>query len=246
MIQQTKGIVVRTVKYGDTSLVVAVFTKLFGLQSYMVNGVRSAKRSTAMSIAYLQVGSVLDMVVYHHERSTLQRIKECKPAVHYTHLFVDVTKNAIMLFMIELLQKCLKQPDADPDLFYFVEDVMTGLDTASPTATANLPLFFMVHLSHFFGFRLMDNFGSTLQVLDLREGQFVASVPAHEWYLAPPRSAYISQLLKMLQVEDLEQLAMNRQLRNELIDALLEFYAIHIQPFGAMRSLPVIRTLLED
>lgn len=224
---------------------VSVFTELFGLQNYIVNGVRSAKRSSSMSVAYLQVGSMLDMVVYHHERNTLQRIKECKPAVHYSHLFVDVTKNAIMLFMIELLQKSLKQPDADPDLFYFVEDVMKGLDTATASATANLPIFFMVHLSHFFGFRLMDNYSMERQVLDFREGQFVSSVPAHEWHLTPPGSEAIAQLLKVMQVEDLEQISLNRQLRNTLIDACIDFYAMHIQPFGAMRSLPVIRTLLE-
>ncbi len=246
MIQQTKGLVIRAVKYGDSSMVVTAFTELFGLQHYMVNGVRSGKRSASISAAYLQVGSMLDMVVYHHERSTLQRIRECKPALQYTDLFVDVTKNSIMLFMIELLQKCLKQPDADPDLFYFIEDVMQGLDQASVSAAANLPLFFMVHLSHFFGFRLMDNFSAERQVLDLREGQFVATAPPHEFYLSSSRSMYIAQLLRALQVQDLEQISMNRQLRNELIDRCIDFYGLHIQPFGTMRSLPVIRTLLES
>jgi DNA repair protein RecO (recombination protein O) len=56
---------------------------------------------------------------------------------------------------------------------------------------------------------------------------------------------YIAQLLRALQVQDLEQISMNRQLRNELIDRCIDFYGLHIQPFGTMRSLPVIRTLLE-
>jgi DNA repair protein RecO (recombination protein O) len=150
-----------------------------------------------------------------------------------------------MLFMIELLQKCLKQPATDPDQCFFNEDVKQGLDLATDTAAANLPLFFMVHLSHFFGFRLMDNFSAERQVLDLREGQFVAAVPPHEFYLSSSQSTYIAQLLRALQVQDLEQISMNRQLRNELIDRCIDFYGLHIQPFGTMRSLPVIRTLLE-
>ncbi len=40
MIHKTKGIVLKTVKFGETSLVVTAFTEMFGLQSYMVNGIR--------------------------------------------------------------------------------------------------------------------------------------------------------------------------------------------------------------
>ncbi|MFL5786527.1 MAG: recombination protein O N-terminal domain-containing protein [Flavisolibacter sp.] len=36
MIHKTKGIVLRTVKYGETSLVVTMFTELLGLQYYIV------------------------------------------------------------------------------------------------------------------------------------------------------------------------------------------------------------------
>jgi DNA repair protein RecO (recombination protein O) len=42
MLHKTKGLVLRAVKYGETSLVVTMFTELFGVQSYMVNGVRTA------------------------------------------------------------------------------------------------------------------------------------------------------------------------------------------------------------
>ncbi len=38
-LHNTKGIVLRTVKYGETSVIVTIFTELFGIQSYIVNGV---------------------------------------------------------------------------------------------------------------------------------------------------------------------------------------------------------------
>jgi DNA repair protein RecO (recombination protein O) len=60
VIHTTKGIVIRTVKYGETSLVVSAFTELFGLQQYMVNGVRTSKRSNGISAAQLQVGNIGD------------------------------------------------------------------------------------------------------------------------------------------------------------------------------------------
>ncbi len=245
-LHNTKGIVIRTVKYGETSLVVSAFTELFGLQQYMVNGVRTSKRSAGISASQLQVGNILEMVVYQNDRNTLQRIKECKLAIHYNALLSDITKNAVMLFMVELLQKCLKEPDPHPELFYFIEDVFKGLDSGTAYQTANLPLFFILHLSHFFGFRMMDNYSAESNILDLHEGQFVEALPIHQMVVSHPQSEYISQLLRVMQLEELDEIRLNREMRNELLDACLLFYGLHINPFGSMKSLPVIRVVMEQ
>ena len=246
MLHHTKGIIIRSVNYGETSLVLTVFTELFGLQQYIVNGVRTSKKSSSFSAAQMQVGNLLEMVVYQNEKTTLQRIKECKQYIYYHSLFQDVTKNAVMLFMIEVLQKAIKQPDPQPDFFYFIEDMMKELDVATSFQTANIPLFFMLHLSHFFGFRMMDNYSETMSILDLREGQFIASLPMHQMVMQPPYSGYIAQLLRVMQIKELDEIRLNRQIRAELLDACIDFYSLHIHPFGPLRSLPVIRTLLED
>jgi hypothetical protein len=79
----------------------------------------------------------------------------------------------------------------------------------------------------------------------LREGQFVEQIPIHQMAITYPKSEYIAQLLRVMQIEELDQIQLNKQLRNELMDACLHFYELHISPFGQMKSLPVIRTLLE-
>lgn len=246
MLHHTKGIIIRTVNYGETSLVLTVFTELFGLQQYIVNGVRTSKRSSGFSAAHMQVGNMLDMMVYQNQKNTLQRIKECKHYILYYSLFEDVTKNAVMLFMIEVLQKAIKQPDPQPELFYFIEDIMKGLDEATSYQTANIPLFFMLHLSHFFGFRMMDNYSDNLNILDLQEGHFISDLPMHQRVLMPPLSGYVAQLLRVMQIEELDQIRLNRQLRTALLDSCIDYYSLHINPFGPLRSVPVIRTLLED
>ena len=245
-LHQTRGIVIRTVKYGETSLVVSLFTEKFGLQQYMVNGIRTSKKGSTFSASQMQVGNILDLIVYRNERDTLQRIKECKQALHYHALFSDVIKNAVMLFMIELLQKCLKEPDEHESLFHFMEDILKALDKAEPAELANLPLFYTLHLSHFFGFRIMDNYNDNNAVLDLHEGKFTASIPEHQFYLIPPKSEVVAQLLRVMQVQELAELKLNKLVRNELLDDCLSFYALHITPFGNLRSLPVIRALMEE
>ena len=46
MLEKTRGIVLRTTDYGETSLVVKVFTEAYGLQSYIVNSVRKPGAKT--------------------------------------------------------------------------------------------------------------------------------------------------------------------------------------------------------
>ena len=156
MIHKTKGIVLRAIKYGETSLVLTVFTELFGLQSYIVNGVRTVSKKGSSKSVFFQPSAILDLVVYHNEFKNLQRIKEYKWAHLYQHIFSDVRKNSVALFMVELLTKCLKQPEPNPELFYFVEDALVHLDRSGDTVAANFPLFFALHLAVFFGFRIND------------------------------------------------------------------------------------------
>src|SRR6478735_4683644 len=153
-LHKTKGIVLRTVKYGETSLVVTMFTELFGLQSYLVNGVRAVPKKGTAKANLFQPAAVLDLIAYHNEFKNLQRLKEFKWAELNQELFSDVRKNAVAQFMIELLGKCLKQPEPNDELFYFIEDALHHLNAANQTITANFPLFFALHLAVFFGFRI--------------------------------------------------------------------------------------------
>ena len=138
MLHKTRGIVLRTVKYGDTSIIASIFTELFGVQSYMMNGVRSSKPKAAKG-NLLQPGNILELVVYHNEIRNLQRIAEFKLGYIYTSLHFNVVKNTVALYLIELLQKSLKQPEQQLELYYFTENTLQLLDGSATAVIANLP-----------------------------------------------------------------------------------------------------------
>ena len=140
-VHNTKGIVLRTVKYGETSIIAAIYTELFGLQSYLVNGVRTSSKKGPGRASLFQPGAMLELVVYHNDLKNLQRIKEFKWGYLYRHIFADILKNSVALFMVELLSKTIKQPEQNTDLFYFVEDAFTHLDESEQAVVANFPLF---------------------------------------------------------------------------------------------------------
>jgi len=244
MIHKTKGIVLRTVKYGETSLVVTMFTELFGLQSYLVNGVRTPGKKGTAKANLFQAAAILDLVAYKNEFKNLQRLKEFKWAYLYQHILSDIRKNAVALFMIELLSKCLKQPETNTELFYFVEDALHHLDEANDTVTANFPLFFALHLAVFFGFRISDEFTDDIHYLDLEEGTFVKDQPKHTHYLQDREAAAVSHILKIMQPDELQEVALNQEMRRRITHALEEYYALHIPDFGIMKTLPVLREVM--
>lgn len=244
MIAKTKGIVLRSVKYGETSLVVSVYTELYGLQSYLVNGVRTAVKRGGAKAAFFQPASLLHLVVYHNEFSALHRIREFNWAVLYQHVLTDVIKNSVASFLIELVSKCVKVPEPNPELFYFVEDSLLHLDEASGHVAANLPLFFALHLPYFFGFRISDEYTEEQHYLDLHEGVFTPLQPGHHHYLQDREAEVVSYILKAQQPSDLEELHLNREFRRKLLNSLEQYYALHMPEFGSLKTLPVLRELM--
>ena len=242
MIYQTKGIVLRTIKYGETSVVVNIFTELFGIQSYLINGVRSSGKT--LKAHFFQPTSILEMEVYHNELKNLQRIKEFKWSYLYKNILSDVTRNSVALYMVELLQKCLKQPENNIDLFQFAEDAFMQLDISDNAVTANFPLYFCLHLSHFFGLKLADDYSETNSILDLQEGRFIKLAPHHPHFLQEEHSFYISQLLRVQHPDELTEIKLNKVIRKEILFALQNFYGLHIHDFGTMKTLPILHEVL--
>jgi DNA repair protein RecO (recombination protein O) len=243
-LHKTRGVVLRAVKYGETSLVVTIYTELFGIQSYLVNGVRSSSKKGPGKAGLFQPAAILDLIVYHNELKNLQRIREFKWAVLYQHIFFDVIRNSVALFMVELLQKCLRQPEPNPELYYFIEDAFLHLDTGQNRVLANFPLFFILHLAVFFGFRIHDDYSAKNSFLDLKEGQFVAEHPEHPYFLEGNYSYLTAQLLRVQQPQELTELPLNQETRRILLQAYLSFYALHVSDFGEMRTLAVLQTVL--
>jgi DNA repair protein RecO (recombination protein O) len=244
VLHKTKAIILRPVKYGETSLVVTAYTELFGLQSYMVNGVRTASKKGTNKAGYFQPGSILDVVVYNNELKNLQRIKEFQASYIYQHLHSDIFKNAVALFMIELVTKCIRETESNPELFAFIEDALIHLDRSSAKVTGNFPLFFALHMPVFFGFRINDRIKPTEAYLDLREGVFDAQQPPHSNFIEGDEADSVSHILKIMQPEELEHLTLNAAARRRILQAIETYYAYHISGFGTMRTLPVLREIL--
>ena len=160
------------------------------------------------------------------------------------NILSDVTKNTVALYMVELFQKCLKQPEANADLFHFCEDAFLELDVASDEVTANFPIYFALQLTQFFGFSLHDNHSEKRNHFSLHEGNFTDEVLANDHLVEATISYHISQLLKALRPGDLREIRLNKKIRKEILSVLERYYIFHIPEFGSMKTLPVLHALL--
>ena len=238
----TKAIILRAVKYGETSLIVTSYTELFGLQSYMVQGVRITSKKGNAKANYFQPGAILELVVYHNELKQLQRIKEFRWSYLYISVFSNVIKNCVLLYLVELLQKCIKQPENNPDLFAFIEETFYQLDKADETTTAGLTIYFALHLAAFFGFQISNE--QQLPVLDLQDGKFTDTYPQHVYYIDGKIAELIYELLNVMQPSELQEVPMNHLQRRSVLEAMETFYALHLPEFGKMKTLHVLKEVL--
>jgi DNA repair protein RecO (recombination protein O) len=238
MTHKTKGVVLRTVKYGETSIITTIYTELFGIQSYIVKGVRQSSKKSSAKAIYFQPAAILEMVVYHNEFKNLNFIKEYEWGFLYQNVLFDVVKNTVAMYIVEMLQHSIKQPEANPELFYLVNDTLKQLDAGTSSLTANLPLYFSLHLAGELGFRIHGGY-----ILDLQEGQFMENKPLHPYFLESQLASATFQLLSVNFYNDLEELNFNRSTRQLLIKAYQNYIALHVQDFGEIKSLPVLQEL---
>jgi DNA repair protein RecO (recombination protein O) len=173
----------------------------------------------------------------------LQRIKDLRWAHLYKNIFSDITKNSVALFMVELLQKNLKQPETNETLFHFCEDAFLFLDIADAAITANFPIYFAIHLAQILGIRLSDNYSEENNIFNLAGGSFSNEKSATD-QLSVEISFYISQFLKTIQPEDLREIKMNRITRISILKSLESYYSWHVSEFGTMKTLNVLSEVL--
>ena len=237
MMFKTKGIVFNAVKFSETSLVVKIYTADFGLQSFIVKGVRSSGKSG--KAALFSVMNILELEMYHRENKELQYLKEFRSAFVFKTIQTDILKSSIALFLAEVLYKCIQEEEANPELYRFIEQTLIALDE-SPRAESNLHLVFLLNFTRYLGFPPNDNANNNSEYFDLRDGNFVNEMPEHSYFVAQPHCANLKKLLSG---------AMNFPLsvtdRNLLLEKILLYYKLHLQSFKKVTSHHVLHEVLE-
>lgn len=205
---------------------------------------RQSSKTSAGKASYFNPAAILELQVYHNELKQLQFIKEFRWAYLYESVLFNVVKNTVAIYVMELLQHSLKQPEANPELYYLIEDTLKQLDRGNPTLTGNLPLYFTLHLAAELGFQLQGNYTTETPVLDLQEGVFVSQTPMHPYFLEGQLAEITSTIAGLNFYNELETISLNKNIRRQLLEAYQQYLALHIAGFGQMKSFAILQEVL--
>ena len=243
MLHNTKGIVLRVTKYGDTSLIMTSYTELFGLQQYIVKGVRTTSKKGANKAVYYQPAAILQMEVYHTPMKQLQMLKDVNWDYIYQNVYSDVIRNAVATYIVEVLQQTL-QPEPHPELFYLIEDTFKQLDKGGAALASNLSIYFLIHLTETLGFGLQGKWTEATPLLDVKEGQFVKDKPLHPYFLEGIEAQTASQFLSLQFYNDLENIQLNGQQRKKILELFQLSLSWHYKGFKEIKSLAILQAVL--
>lgn len=229
-----------TIEYADAGLIVKIFTREFGLQSYMVRGGRSKKSKNKINL--YQPLTLVDLVVTHSQKNKLERISELRVYYPYSSIPYDVIKSTVAMFLNEVVYKSLKEGHSDEHVFDFIENSLQVLDLQE-TSCANFHIYFMLQLTRYYGFYPRGMYSESTPYFDLQEGGYVSRIPIHSYNLSGRMSAKWNDFIQS-EYEDLHMIHMDRMDRKQLLNAVLLFYQLHIESFRDIKSQEVLEQVI--
>lgn len=243
MLEKVHGIVLRTVKYGDSSIIVDLFTKGHGRMSLMASASRSRRAVRTVSL-----WQPLSMVEFTTDIRTSVSSRLPRPTDAYTYYnYIDVpyspVKSSLALFLAEFLAAALREEKENHTLYLFLENSLQWLDTCDqPSSLANFHLVFLIRLSLFMG--IMPNCESPQPFFDLLAGSYSSTEPSHSHYLKGDE-AHMMPLLLRMNYSTMHLFRFSRTERKRILDILSEYYRLHIPSFPELKSLDVLHELFD-
>jgi len=233
----TKAIVLSSIKYGDTSLIVRAFTASDGVKSYLLKGVLSSKKGK-LKPAYFLPLMQLEIVANHKNKGTLESMREVKVAHPYYTLHTDIVKNSVVLFLAEMLGNSIQEQEQDQGLFNYLEYALQWLD--GNELSPNFHILFLLNLTKYLGF-YPDTYNKDLAFFDLQEGSF-SKTPSLNQLI---QSENLKNFKKFLgtNFDALKTIQLTKSNRRELLKMVVLYFRLHVHGFREPKSLAVLNAV---
>ncbi len=237
MLISTKAIVLNAIKYGESDLIVKCFTDEEGSKSYLLRGILKSKKGK-LKPAYFQPLTQLKLTANHKTDNSLSSIKEVEIVNHYTSTFNDIRKQAITLFLSEVLVYCVQEEEQNKSLYRYIESSLIWLDINSNIT--NFHLYFLINLTKYLGF-YPDKINTNANYFDLNEGLFLDFQPKFE-YISGENLIILKQLLG-IDFDELDLIQINSKIRHEFLTIIIRYFELHLSGFRKPKSLSVLKSV---
>ena len=241
MLTKTQAIVLHSLKYGETRLIVDMFTRSQGRQSFIVSIPKSVKGKIKKQL--FQPLTLLEIESDLRPKLQLQKLSDVRLASPFSSIPFDPNKLSISLFIAEFLYYALRSEQHNEPLFDYIVNSIQWLD-AQTDRFANFHLVFLMRLSRFLGFYPNLDHYQTGDYFDLRESVFLSTPPVHRDFLHPQEAEKI-QLMMRMDFPTMHLFRMSHQERNRLLEVSLIYYRLHLPDFPELKSVSVLQELYQ-
>ena len=241
MLTKTQAIVLHAIKYGETRLIVDMFTKVFGRQAFIVSIPKTPKGKVKKQ--FFQPLTILEIETDIRPRQQLQKLHDVRLAAPFASIPFEPDKLAISLFVAEFLYYALRSEQRNELLYDYLEYSIVWLD-GQQSSFANFHLVFLLRLTRFLGFYPnLDDYKDG-DYFDLRESVFMPVPPVHRDFLHPEEAQKV-QLMMRMDFPTMHLFRMSHQERNRLLEVSLKYYRLHLPDFPEMKSIEVLQALYQ-
>ena len=237
MLEKTRGIVLHQIKYSDSGIVTQIYTKKFGRQSFLIKGMR--KRKTGKHNILFQPMFILDLELYYKASRDIQTLKEFSVSFTPYDICSNVKKSCVAIFLGEVLTSVLREESPHEEMFDFIEESIVYFDRCKE-GFANFHLAFLAGLSSYLGFEPGPRTNKKNSFFDMMNGIFIPIPPVHGNY-ANEEITNILAAFFAASYDSAGKITLTGKTRNDVLETLVRFYALHLPGLRKIRSLEVLK-----
>ena len=239
MLTKTQAIVLHSLKYGESRLIVDMFTRTFGRQSFIVSIPKTSKGKIKKQ--FFQPLTLLEIETDIRPKLQLQKLNDVRLLTPFASIPFEPDKLAISLFVAEFLYYALRSEQRNELLYDYLEYSIMWLD-GQQVNFANFHIVFLLRLTRFLGFYPnMDDYEDG-DYFDLRESEFMRNPPVHRDFLHPEEAQKV-QLMMRMDFPTMHLFRMSHNDRNRLLEISIKYYRLHLPDFPEMKSIEVLQAL---
>ena len=237
MIRKTEGIVLRTLRHQDSNLITTLYTRDFGIRSFVITGYRSARARHKHS--YFQPLSIIEIVYFHRENRGLDKINESKVSHLLNYIQTDPVKLSLGLAILEIFFDTVKEEEENIPLYEFLREVILKIDQADKRLI-QIFIYFLLHHTSYLGFFPNDFSENTPKVeFDIRQGRFHSTDKESDPIAFLLRKFAHSKLCLLPDEESCQQITFDQNGKKFLIKTLFDYYKFHIEGFRYPQTMKV-------
>ncbi|MCB0472985.1 MAG: DNA repair protein RecO [Flavobacteriaceae bacterium] len=238
MVNTSKAIVLSAIKYGDSDLIVKCFTEI-GLRSYMVRNIFKTKKGKLTPAFFIPL-TQLEITANYITGRSLHYISDARIYYPYQALMTDIKKQAIAIFISEVLNNILREDEENRPLFKYLENAFKWLD--SQDHTADFHLVFLKNLMHFLGIFPQNNRDAKRYLyFDLLNGVYTDQVVSN--YFISDQNLKNFNKLSETDFDQIDNLNFNKRMRLDLLEILIQYLELHLSYFKRPKSLEILKTI---